>query len=430
VSLIVVGLNHRTVPVELLERMTVPETQLPKVLHDLAAREHLLEVVVLSTCNRTEIYARCTHFHPAIGDVRDFLAAYSGAAPDEFENHLYTYYDDAAVGHLFAVAAGLDSMIVGESEILGQVRDAWQIAVREQTAPQNLSRMFRHAVESGKRVRTETGISRHPVSIPSAAVTVAAEHLGTLEGAGVLVIGAGHMGGGLASTLRSRGVERVWVANRTLARAQELAARVDGVAIPLTDIADVLVDADVLLASTASSEILIERSTIEMVMACRNGRPLLIVDVALPRDVDPGVGELADVTLLDLDDLKDFAQRSAERRRAEIGKVREILSAEIERYRSERAAREVAPLVSSLHELGEEVRQGELERFRTKLGRLDPDTRDLVEALTQGIVNKLLHEPTVRVKDAAGTARGDYYSDALATLFDLPTPEGHEPEQV
>ena len=161
-------------------------------------------------------------------------------------------------------------------------------------------------------------------------------------------------------------------------------------------------------------------------MACRNARPLLILDVALPRDVDPGVRDVDDVTLLDLDDLKDFAQRSAERRRSEIGKVREILGAEIERYRVERAAREVAPLVASLRELGDNVRQGELERFRAKLAKLDPDTRDVIEALTQGIVHKLLHEPTVRVKDAAGTPRGDYYADALATLFDLQSPEQRE----
>ena len=325
-SLIVVGLNHRTVPVELLERMTVPEQQLAKVLHDLAVREHLLEVVVLSTCNRTEIYARCTHFHAAVGDVRDFLAEYSGADPDEFADHLYTYYDEAAIGHLFAVAAGLDSMIVGEAEILGQVRDAWQVAVREQTAPQFLTRMFKHAVESGKRVRTETGISRHPVSIPSAAVTVAAEHLGDFSGVRALVVGAGQMGVGLASVLRSRGVEQIWIANRTVERGEQLAGDVDGKAIPLTDVADALVDTDVLFASTASSEVLVERATVEMVMACRNGRPLLIVDVALPRDVDPTVRDIPDVTLLDLDDLKEFAQRSAERRRREIGKVREILA--------------------------------------------------------------------------------------------------------
>jgi glutamyl-tRNA reductase len=417
---IVVGLNHRTAPVELLERTTVPEHQVAKVLHDLAMREHLLEVAVLSTCNRTEIYARCTHFHAAIGDVHDFLAGYSGAAPHEFEEHLYTYYDDAAVAHLFSVAAGLDSMIVGEHEILGQVRDAWQAAVHEQTASQVLSPLFRHAVESGRRVRNETGVSRHPVSISSAAVAVATEHLGTLEGARVLVVGAGQMGAGVATLLRSRGTEQVWVANRTAARGEELAVRVGGEAVALTDIADTLVAADILFSSTASTDVLIERTTVEMVMACRSGRPLLIVDIALPRDVDPGVRDVNDVTLLDLDDLKDFAQRSAEKRRREIGRVREILAAEIDRYRADRSAREVAPLVRALRELGEDVRKGELERFRTRVEQLDPGTRDLVDAITQGIVNKLLHEPTVRVKDAAGTPRGDYYTDALKTLFDLP----------
>jgi glutamyl-tRNA reductase len=421
VSLLVVGLNHRTAPVELLERMTVPEERLAKALHDLAAREHLLEVVLLSTCNRTEIYARCTHFHAAVGDVRDFLAAHSGADPDELGDHLYTYYDEAAVAHLFSVAAGLDSMIVGESEILGQVRDAWQTAVLEQTAPQLLSRMFKHAVESGKRVRTETGISRHPVSIPSAAVAVASEHLGDLDGARVLVIGAGNMGSGLASTLRARGVTEVVVTNRTFERAEALAEAIGARAIPPTDIADTLVDTDVLLTSTASTEVLVERAMVEMVMACRAGRPLLVVDVALPRDVDPGVGDIPDVTLLDLDDLKEYAQRSAERRRREIGKVRAILAAEIERYRAERAAREVGPLVTALRETAEDVRTSELERFRAKLSKLDPDARDLVDAVTKALVNKLLHEPTVRVKEAAGTPRGDYYADALASLFDLPT---------
>jgi glutamyl-tRNA reductase len=418
----VVGLNHRTAPVTLLERMTVPEELLAKVLHDLSAREHLLEVVVLSTCNRIEVYARCTHFHPAVGDVSAFLSDHSGADPDEFADLLYTYYDDAAVAHLFAVAAGLDSMIVGESEILGQVREAWQAAVREGTAPQ-LAGLFRHAVESGKRVRTETGIGRHPVSIPSAAVSVAAEHLGTFEGAKVLVIGAGQMATGLASTLRSRGVEHVWIANRTLERAQEAAERIGAQAIPLSEIADTLVDADVMLSSTASTQVLVERATVEMVMACRGGKPLLVVDVALPRDIDPGVREINDVTLLDLDDLKDYARRSAEKRRGEIGKVREILAAEIERYRADRSSREVAPLVTSLHDLGEDVRVREIERFKARLEQLDPDQRAVVEALTQGIVNKLLHEPTVRVKDAAGTPRGEYYADALAALFDLPSSE-------
>jgi glutamyl-tRNA reductase len=314
-------------------------------------------------------------------------------------------------------------MIVGESEILGQVRHAWEAAVREGAATQLLPQLFRHAVESGKRARTETGISRHPVSVPGAAVAVATEELGSLDGATVLVVGAGAMGRGLAATLKSRGVGRLLVANRTLARAQALADELGAEAVALTDVADALVDVDALFTSTAASEVLLERTTIEMVMACRDGRHLVILDVALPRDVDHGVREVNDVTLLDLDDLKDFAQRSAGRRRAEIGKVREILSAEIDRYRSERAAREVAPLVTALRSLGEDVRAHEIERFASKLAGLDPDTRAAVDALTQGIVNKLLHEPTVRVKEAAGTPRGDYYADALGALFDLPVAE-------
>jgi glutamyl-tRNA reductase len=229
------------------------------------------------------------------------------------------------------------------------------------------------------------------------------------------------MGSGLASTLRARGVTDVVVTNRTFERAEALAEAIGARAIPTTDIADTLVDTDVLLTSTASTEVLVERAMVEMVMACRDGRPLLVVDVALPRDVDPGVGDIPDVTLLDLDDLKEYAQRSAERRRREIGKVRAILAAEIERYRAERAAREVGPLVTALRETAEDVRTSELERFRAKLSKLDPDARDLVDAVTRALVNKLLHEPTVRVKEAAGTPRGDYYADALASLFDLPT---------
>jgi glutamyl-tRNA reductase len=284
-------------------------------------------------------------------------------------------------------------------------------------------------VESGKRVRTETGVSRHPVSIHAAAVTVAAEHLGTLDGARVLVIGAGQMGAGLVNTLRSRGVDPVFIANRTAAHAQRLAEASGAVAIPLAEIADTLAGVDVLLTSTASSEVLVERATVEAVMARRAARPLLIIDVALPRDVDPGVREVDDVTLLDLDDLKDFAQRSAERRRREIGKVRAILAAEIDRYRAERAAREVAPLVTALYELGDDVRAQEMQRHRARLANLDEGTRELIDAITQGVVNKLLHEPTVRVKDAAGTPRGDYYADALATLFDLAT-EPSEPNDL
>jgi glutamyl-tRNA reductase len=424
VSLVVVGLNYRTAAVELLERMTVPSAGLPKALHDLAGREHLAEVALLSTCNRTEVYARTTRFHDGIDDVRHFLADCSGLDPDALAEQLYTYHDDAAVAHLFSVSSGLDSMIIGESEILGQVREAWDVAERESTTGQLLSRTFRHAVEVGKRARTETGIGRHAVSVSSAAVRIAAERLGSLEGRRVLLLGAGDVGEGMALALAGAGVGEIVVANRSRHRGQQLAARVGGRSVPLDDVFDALVSSDVLLASTGAPATLIERGDMEEVMRRRDGRALLVVARAGPRDVDPGVGQVFGVLLLDIDDLKAVGEESLQQRRAEVGKVRVIINDELDRYRLASFAREVAPLVTSLRARAEEVRASELERIAARLEALGPDARDLVEQVTRGLVNKLLHEPTVRLKDAAGSARGELYADALAALFALDEPPG------
>ena len=418
-SLVVVGLNHRTAAVDLLERMTVSVTGLPKALHDLAGREHLAEVALLSTCNRTEVYARTTRFHDGIDDVRHFLADCSGVDPDALAEQLYTYHDEAAIAHLFGVASGLDSMIIGESEILGQVRESWQMAEREGTAGQLVSRTFRHAVEVGKRARTETGIGRHAVSVSSAAVRVAAERLGSLEGRRVLLLGAGDVGEGMALALSGAGVEEIVVANRSRARGQQLAARVGGRSVPLDDVFDALVSSDVLLASTGAPGTLIERADMEEVIRRRDGRALLVVDIAVPRDVDPGVGQVFGVQLLDIDDLKAVGEESLEQRRAEVGNVRIIINDELDRFRVESVAREVAPLVASLRARAEKLRQGEVDRIASRLAALDPAARELVEQATRGLVNKLLHDPTVRLKDAAGSARGELYADALAALFAL-----------
>jgi glutamyl-tRNA reductase len=422
-SLVVVGLNHRTVPVELLERMAVAPEGLPKALQTLTRAEHLAEVVLLSTCNRTEIYANATLFHPAMQDVRDFLADTSGVDPDEFSDLLYAYHDDAAVAHLFGVTAGLDSMIIGEGEILGQVREAWGFAEREGASGPLLSRTFRQAIEVGKRARTETAIGRHAVSVSSAAVALATTRLGSLDDRRVLVLGAGKMGQGMALALAGAGVLEVVVANRTTARAERLAARVGGRAITLDDVPDALVACDVLLASAGAPELLLERSQVESVMRARGGRALLVVDIGVPRNVDPGAAEVFGITLLDIDDLRAFGEQSLAQRRQEIGNVREIIGDELDRYRLERSAREVAPIITALRARADELRAVELDRHRAKLDALDPDARDTVEALTRGIVNKLLHEPTVRMKDAAGTARGGLYVDALIELFGLPEPD-------
>jgi glutamyl-tRNA reductase len=418
--LIVVGLNHRTAPVEMRERVAVPASRHAKAVHDLALREHLAEVVLLSTCNRIEIYARCTKFHAAVSDILEFLAEQASASPEDFAEHLYTYYDDGAVAHLFGVAAGLDSMIIGEGEILGQVREAWRNAFEQGSAGQMLSRVFRQAVVVGKRARTETAIGRKALSISSAAVALAEQELVALRDRSVLILGAGDVAQGMARALGAAGVGELVVANRTHSRAVELATRVGGRAITLGETVDALADADVLLTSTDSTEVHVEREDIEAVMERRDGRPLLVVDVAVPRDVDPAVREVEGVTLLDMDDMKRFTEASLHERRREVGKVQGIVIDELERYRLEGSAREVAPLVTALRDRAELIRSSELERFRARLANLDPQERRAVDALTKGILNKLLHDPTVQLKEAAGTARGELYADALASLFDLP----------
>jgi len=423
VSVIVVGLNHTTAPVEMRERVAVPSSRMVKAVHDLASRNHLAEVVLLSTCNRTEIYVRCTKFHNAVSDVLDFMAEQASLEPDDFTEHLYTYYDDGAVAHLFRVAAGLDSMIVGEGEILGQVREAWRLSETEGAAGPMLDRVFRHAIEAGKRARTETAIGRNTLSVSSAAVALAERTLDTLQGRSVLILGAGDVAQGMARALAAAGVSDVAVANRTHARAVELAARVGGRPVTLPEVTDVLRNVDLLLTATDSTEVHIEREDIEAVMEARGGRPLVVVDCAVPRDVDPGVGLLENITLLDMDSLKAFTEASLHERRREVGKVQAILMEEIERFQLDRTMRTVAPLVAALRERGEEIRNNELARSTNRLANLSEDERAAVDALTKAIVSKLLHEPTARLKEAAGTARGELFADALAALFDLPEPD-------
>ena len=418
-SVIVVGLNHRTVPLEVLERMTVSDARLPKALHDLGSRDNLSEAVVLSTCMRTEIYAVAGKYHGAVQDVRNFLSELGFTAPEDFSDHLYSFHDDAAVTHLFRVASGLDSAVLGEGEVLGQVRDAWEKARAEGAAGPVLSALFRHAVEVGKRARAETAISRGTTSVSQAAVEMAARRLGSLEGRSMLVLGAGDMGEGIAVALTSSAAStRVFVANRTWTKAAAVAARVGGEAVDFGSLAATLEDVDVVLTTTGSPSFLLEASDVAGVMDARE-RDLLIVDIAVPRDVDPAVGRLPGVTLLDMDDLRRFAEAGIAGRRGEIAKVESIIAEEVQRYLDAATAREAAPLVAALRDRAEQVRQSELARLASRLEGLDDRERQAVEALTRGIINKLLHEPTVRLKDAAGSPRGETLAEALRALFDL-----------
>jgi glutamyl-tRNA reductase len=419
VSIVVIGVNHRTGPLSLLERVAVADDALPKVLHGLVTRSNISEVVVLSTCNRTEVYAVAEKFHGAYADIRDFFCELGELHPDDLHPHLYSQHDESAIAHLFGVASGLESAVLGETEILGQVRDAWERAQGEGAARSTLNLLFRHAIETGKRARTDTDISRHTASVSHAAVEMTIDRLGSLAERDVLVVGTGEMGAGIAVALAKAGPRSITVTNRTYDRAVALADRIGGSVLSFDDMCDAIGHADVVLTCTGSGEVLIDAEMMRSALSGREARPMLVVDIAVPRDVDGAIAGLPDVTLLDLDDLRDWAARGLDQRAAEAEQVRLIVAEEVERYVVESLSRQAAPLVAQMHERADAVRRAELERFAKRLNSLEPDERAAVDALTKALVAKLLHEPSVRLKDDAGTPRGERNASAVRDLFDL-----------
>jgi glutamyl-tRNA reductase len=419
-SILVVGVNHRSGPLALLERVTISPDHLAKAVTGLAQRDNVREAVILSTCNRTEVYVVAELFHGAYADVRDLLCELGDLSVDELTPHLYSQHDTAAVTHLFEVAAGLDSAVLGEGEILGQVRSAWDVAQREGASRSTLNQLFRTAVAAGKRARTETGIARGTASISHAAVEMLTDTVGDLSGRRVLVVGAGSMGEGVAVALRRAGGAEILVANRTSERGAALAERVDGIAVGFDRLHEAVAAADVIIAGTGSEQAVLTRTLVADARAARgSNRSVHIVDIGVPRNVDPSVGDLAGVTLSDLDDLRDWADRGLSHRSAEAERVRVIVAEEVERFLVESTARQAAPLVASMHGAAEQVRAGEVERFAARFAHLGDAEREAVESLTRAIVAKLLHEPSVRLKAQAGTPQGERNAAAMRDLFDL-----------
>jgi glutamyl-tRNA reductase len=395
-SIVVLGLNHRSAPLEMLEQCTVAPADLPKQLGELLSRDHVSEAVLISTCNRTEAYVVAEKFHAAYAEIRDFLATSAFLAPEDLADHVYVHHDEDAVRHLFDVASGLDSVVLGESEILGQTKSAWETARLEGTAGPVLNLLFRHAVE-----------------------VMATRHLGTLEDRSVLVVGAGEMAEGMVVALASAGPSDVGIANRTHQRAVTLAERVGGRALALDELHNALCEVDVLLTSTGATSVIVDHASIGEVLDRRAGRPLLIVDIAMPRDVDPDVARIDGVTLLDMHDLSEFASLGQAERALEVARVREIVDDEARRFAEVRSAREMAPLIASLRGSVDAVRAVEVERLLQTLPGLDPPGRDAVEQFSKALVAKLLHGPTVALKDAAGSAKGDRLADSVRDLFEL-----------
>ena len=417
-SILVVGVNHRSGPLSLLERLTVAPDDLPKLVSGLAQRDNIREAVVLSTCNRTEVYAIAERFHGAYADIRNFLCDLGELDVDELSPHLFSEHDGAAVGHLFEVAAGLDSAVIGEGEILGQIRTAWQVALDETAARSGLNLLMRSAVATGKRARSETAIGRGTASVSHAAVEMLADVVGDLSGRSVTVVGAGSMGEGVAVALHKAGGADICVVNRSPERGAALAERVGATALGFERLDEALASADVVVASTGSGDAIV---TVDAIERARSGadRPLLVIDIAVPRDVEPEVAELDGVTVFDLDDLRDWADRGRAQRAKEADMVRRIVAEEVENFTVEQTARQAAPLVASMRQAADAVRAAELERFAGRLGGLSDTDRAAVEALTKAIVSKLLHEPSVRLKTGAGTPQGDRNAAAVRDLFDL-----------
>jgi len=419
-SLVAVGVNHNSAPVELLERLSIPEERLPKGLHQLGTYEHVLEGTVLSTCNRIEVYAVVTKFHGGAQDVRNFLAEFCHVAPEDFSDRLYTYHDDAAIRHLFRVAAGVDSMVIGESEILGQVRRAFQAAVEEGASQRVLGAAFRKALRVGKRARTETAIGRNPVSISSAAVELARRAFDgkTLSGKKVAIVGAGKMGRLAAQALATAGATDVTVLNRTEERAEEVALRFDAVPRKLEELPQVMIDSDIVITSTTSPATIIDRSMIEGVVETRSAdAPLFIVDIAVPRDVEPSVQDVAGVVLRDIDDLRGVVEASIGSRLSEVSRVEEIISEEVRAFVEWQRSSEIAPTAAALVSWAEAIRTDELAGFPA--ADLTQEQRAALDKLTQRIVAKLLHTPLDKAKELTSSKQGYVYLTALRELFEL-----------
>lgn len=428
--IVVVGTDYHLAPVEVRERLAFRASDLPRALQELTSAESmgdgvLQEAVILTTCNRVEVYGVTTDPSQAERGVSGWLHSFHGLAPDTHHQLLHTLRDSEAVHHLFATTCGLNSMIVGEPQIQGQVRAAYQVAAEARTSGPILHALFRHALETGKRVRTETGIDRTAVSVSQAGVELARRLLGSLATARVLLVGSGKMSELAAKNLLDNGARSIVMVNRTVERAQHVARAWGGEVLGWDYLPSALLHADVVLTSTAAPHTVIQADHIRAAVAGRT-TPLILIDLAVPRDIDPDVALVPGAHLYNIDDLEQVVATNLARRRDEIADVAQIVAEEGERFAQWLSTRAVVPTLLGLREQAEDIRKRELERALKRLGPLEERERQIIEALSANIVNKLLHRPTVRLKNAAARGDGLEYAAALQTLFGLgggePTP--------
>ncbi|MFC4058663.1 glutamyl-tRNA reductase [Planomonospora corallina] len=413
-SVLVVGMSHRTAPVALLERVSVSGDALTKLLHDVEQNACVAEAMIVSTCNRVEVYAVVDRFHAVVSEVSALLSVHSGVPMEQLAPHLYVHYEDRAVEHLFSVAAGLDSMVIGEGQILGQVRQALRLAQEQGTLGATLNELVQQALRVGKRSHAETGIDRAGASLVGVGLRLAERALGPLQGRRALVVGAGSMSSLSAATLRREGVTDIVVVNRTHERALRLAETVGGRAAEFGELAAELAGADLVISCTGATDVVITAGMV-------TPRTMFLLDLALPHDVDPAVRRLPGVTLADLESMQngEIAGVDDGGRAEAVAAVRGIVSEEVAAYLSAERAARVTPTVVALRSKAAGVVEAELGRLVSRVPEIEGRLRDEVAQTVRRVVDKLLHEPTVRVKQLAESPAGDHYAEALRELFNL-----------
>lgn len=418
-----IGVNHKTAPVEVRERLAIPDARLPEALKRLAEHPGVDEGLILSTCNRVEVLAQTKN---GTVDLRGFLRDYFELNPTDYEPHLYEYREGEAVRHLFRVTSSLDSMVVGEPQILGQVKEAYATARAVGAVHSQLDLLLTRAFAVAKRVRTETAVGSSAVSVASVAVELAKKIFGSLQGKHVYLVGAGKMSELAARHLLAHGAESIFVANRTYDRAQQLAAKFEGQAILFEQLYETCDRADIVITSTGAPHAIFRREHGELFLGRRKNRPMFFIDIAVPRDVDPEMNKLDGIFVYDIDDLQQAVSSHVDDRRKEAERAEFIITGEVERFQARLLTLDVVPTIVSLQDHLETIRQAEIDRVRARLGTLSPEQELAVEALTRGIVSKIMHTPISALKTAAREQEATTVIDLVRRLFNLQEKERRE----
>jgi glutamyl-tRNA reductase len=420
IQIYVVGVNHSTTPIEIRERLAVSSTRVPDALSLL--RKHVSQALILSTCNRTEVYSILKSGDSSQPSI-DFLKAWANISNEDLLPYIYCYHGETAVKHLFRVASGLDSMIIGEFEILGQVNQSLEEAKKAHMVDHPLRNLFHQALRVGRNVREKTGISKNALSVSSVAVALAAKVIGDLTKCRALVIGTGEAGGLVAKALKERGIAQITTTSRSYNKASTLAAALDGNSVDIGSLRRELATCDIAISCTGAPHLILDLKSVENAMQARSNRPLVIIDIAVPRDVEPQAGQVNNVFLYDIDDFTHLSELNRKQRETEIKKAMEFIEAEVKRFTTRWQAIEVKPIVSSLVRKAEDIRQTQLDMTLKKLRNLSAEEQQSLDAMTKAIVQKILHEPIQHLK--TDVQKRDDYISLVNELFRL---NGDKPE--